>query len=163
MLNHDQLARQIDAYKNNRLSLEAFENWFEDNSAGAYTIPDVSASCAAVSAAFSRYYFDHIGEAALKQELVKAVLPFAPRAELASAAVYVGQHMTFGQPIIVSGNNSVPIFQERTRRYVRPVKAEGRTHSAYTYAPMEKDYGFGHPLEDPDLATQVLPLHAEPA
>ena len=79
MLTLDELSQNVAAYQQQRMSLEDFENWFEDNSSGAYEVPGLREACTAVDAALSEYYYDHIGEDALKAELANAVRPFAER------------------------------------------------------------------------------------
>jgi hypothetical protein len=77
MLTLQDLSKNVAAYRDDRMALADFADWFEDNSSGAYEIADLREACIAVDAAFSEYYFDHIGEAALKLELANAVRPFA--------------------------------------------------------------------------------------
>jgi hypothetical protein len=77
MFTAEELADHVAAYCSERISLKQFEDWFEANSAGAYDVPDLLEKCAAIDAAFSQYYFDHIGESALREELANAIRPFA--------------------------------------------------------------------------------------
>jgi len=105
MLTLNELSEQVAAYRNDRLSFSEFENWFEDDSAGAYDVPEVRDACIAVDAALSQYHFDGIGESALKAELgnaISAVVPATPSVPMAASElteVYVDFRMK-------SGNNS---------------------------------------------------------
>src|ERR1700689_5043417 len=72
----DEMSQRIAAYRDGRISLSDFENWFEDNSSAAYAVPELKSVWAAVDAAFSQYPYDHIGEEAMKVELANAILPF---------------------------------------------------------------------------------------
>jgi hypothetical protein len=76
MFTIEQVSQKFAEFQEERISLEEFENWFEDNSNGAYADPAVSRVFAAVESAFSQYYFDHIGENAMRVELAKAIHPF---------------------------------------------------------------------------------------
>jgi len=77
MFTLDELSKKVAAYRDGGMSLRDIRNWFEDNSSGAYGVAELHEACIAIDAAFSEYYYDNIGEAALKKELVKAVRPFA--------------------------------------------------------------------------------------
>jgi hypothetical protein len=76
MFTVDELSHKIAEYKLGRMSLQGFQNWFEDNSDGAYAVPDLREAYAAIEAALSEYYLDDIGQEALKLELAKAIRPF---------------------------------------------------------------------------------------
>jgi hypothetical protein len=78
MLTLDELSERVSAYSAGSLSFAEFENWFEDNSAGAYDVADLRNTCIAVDAALSQYHFDGIEESALKAELTKATCAVAP-------------------------------------------------------------------------------------
>jgi hypothetical protein len=90
MLTLDELSQAVAAHRSGRMSLEEFENWFEDNSSGAYAVPELSEACASVDTAFSQYYFDHIEENALKMELANAVRPFSQPAAVSTRSVQMG-------------------------------------------------------------------------
>jgi hypothetical protein len=77
MLTADELLRKAEDYRQMRISLEEFEDWFEDNSAEAYEDSDLKELWAAVDGALAEYHYDYIGEAAFREELEAAVHPFA--------------------------------------------------------------------------------------
>ena len=77
MLTRDELVQHIAAYQSGQISFADFENWFEDSSCGAYSVQGVADLCAAVDLAISQYYFEHVGEDALKLELAAAIASFA--------------------------------------------------------------------------------------
>lgn len=79
MLTLAELSKQIAAFRGGQISLDDFEDWFRTNSRGAYSIPDVSEAAASVEAAFSKYYFQSIGEQQLSRELANAIRPFVER------------------------------------------------------------------------------------
>jgi hypothetical protein len=95
----DEMSQRIAAYRDGRISLSDFENWFEDNSSAAYAVPELKSVWAAVDAAFSQYHYDHIGEEAMKVELANAILPFVSIPE-----------NRCGNPVIVliAGSNEKP-------------------------------------------------------
>jgi hypothetical protein len=76
MLTLDKLSENVAAYQSGQILLRDFRNWFEDNSSAAYGVGDLHDACIAVDAAFSEYYYDNIGEAALKARLENAIRPF---------------------------------------------------------------------------------------
>jgi hypothetical protein len=103
MLTVEELAQHISAYKQGYVSFEEFENWFEDNSSGSYASSELRDPCAAVSAAISEYYFDQIGEDALREELANAIAPFL------LGPVYVSvREIVVGKPLVqtLSANRS---------------------------------------------------------
>lgn len=123
MLTISELSERVVAYRDDRLSFSDFENWFEDNSAGAYDVPDVREACIATDAALSQYHFDHIDEIALKAELEKAMRPFASlRADAQeSIAAYFDYR-------VESGNNSHQSY-EPTPQTVGSNSSFGFTHA----------------------------------
>ncbi len=104
MLTLQELSQKVLAYQSGQIPLEEFENWFEDNSSGAYAMPDVAALCAAIEAAFSEYYFDHTGEIELRVSLANAVVPFVQGPVYASA-----REVVLGKPPVkaLSANRSI--------------------------------------------------------
>jgi hypothetical protein len=76
MFSLSELSNRIAAYKDGRLPFSEFENWFEDNSAGAYDVPELKAACIAVDAALAEYHFDDVCEDRLKEQLGNSVRPF---------------------------------------------------------------------------------------
>jgi len=88
MFTVEELHGKIDEYQQRKISLEAFDHWFEDNSIAAYADPELADIYAAVDGALAEYYFDHIGEDNFREELAKAVRPFvqSPREALAFEA-----------------------------------------------------------------------------
>lgn len=103
MLTLDELSQAVAAYRSGWMSLEDFENWFEDNSSGAYAIPELSEACASVDAAFSQYYFDHTEESALKMELANAVRPFSQQTAVSTRPVQMGD---IRKPLVGAGSAS---------------------------------------------------------
>ena len=79
MFNLEQLAPQINAYKNGMIPHSVFVNWFEDNSVGAYEVPELKQVCIAVDAALSEFHFDSLNEDHLKMELENAIRAFGSR------------------------------------------------------------------------------------
>jgi hypothetical protein len=79
MLSLEELQQHVEAYQQGRLSLDDFEDWFRDNSRGAYAsrIPGISEAAAAVEVAFSEYSFQALDEMALIEELDRAANPAA--------------------------------------------------------------------------------------
>ena len=81
MLSLDELKQQIGAVQQERISLDAFEDWFRSNSRGAYATEDraLSEAAASVEAAFSKYSFQQGNEEQLRQDLLIAISPFVQR------------------------------------------------------------------------------------
>jgi hypothetical protein len=78
MLSLAELSRAVDGYQNGDVRLGAFEDWFRDNSRGMFAESDeVIEACNAIESAFSRYYFEGIGEQDLRRDLAAAIRPFA--------------------------------------------------------------------------------------
>jgi hypothetical protein len=77
MFSMDKLLNVVEDYQQERMSLEAFEQWFEEISAVEFAEAGVNRMRAAVDAALGEYHFDHIGEQAFREELATAVRPFA--------------------------------------------------------------------------------------
>jgi uncharacterized protein (DUF1786 family) len=73
MLSLADLSQQVYAYENGRISLDDFEDWFRDNSHGAYQDESLSDICASIEAAFSKYYFQRGGETQMRHEMVSAI------------------------------------------------------------------------------------------
>ena len=78
MFTVDDIVRHARQYQLGRMSLEEFENWFEDNSLDVYDSPELNAVRAAVDGALAAYHYDYIGEDALRLELANAIGSFAP-------------------------------------------------------------------------------------
>jgi hypothetical protein len=78
MLNLDELLEQVAACRDEKLSIDDFEDWFRTASKGVYSRQDdASKASAAIEAAFSKFDFQGIDEPSLRGELAAAVLPFA--------------------------------------------------------------------------------------
>ena len=77
MLTAEGLQRNVAAYREGSMSLEQFENWFEEASSDVYGISELRDLCFDIDAALAGYHYDHIGEDALRQELAKALRPVA--------------------------------------------------------------------------------------
>jgi hypothetical protein len=71
----DEFVRKAQDYTGERASLQQFADWIEENAA-AYDDPSVRSVYAAIEGALACYYFDHIGQVALRQEMAKAIRPF---------------------------------------------------------------------------------------
>jgi hypothetical protein len=83
-----------------RISLDAFEDRFRDDSRGAYLVPEFDDLCVSIESALSDYHFgEGMDELLLRQELAKAVHPF--RLEVIE--------MFFGKPPYTTMSASVPI------------------------------------------------------
>lgn len=80
MFSLEELLNNVAAYQSGRMSLRDFRNWFEDHSSVAYDMADLRDACVAIDAVFSEYYYDNIGEVALKGRLATAMVPFSLRA-----------------------------------------------------------------------------------
>jgi hypothetical protein len=121
MFSLSELSNHIAAYKDERIPFSVFENWFEDNSAGAYDVPELKAACIAVDAALAEYHFDDVPEDRLKERLAGAVRrPFvshaeeivfvfpsrAPVATLAAAAM-------IALSLAPAGANSFPVVEQQ--------------------------------------------------
>jgi hypothetical protein len=77
MPNLAELSMAVEAYQKGDLRLGAFEDWFRDNSRGMFASGDaVVEVCDAIEAAFSRYYFEGIPEATLREDLGAAIRPY---------------------------------------------------------------------------------------
>src|SRR6266568_3741424 len=101
MLSLDELSEKISAYGGGNISFELFENWFEDNSIGAYADSEIQAACAAVDAALAEYYFDGIDEATLRDGLKHAIASFALGPVYAPA-----REIVYGPPMSLSARSS---------------------------------------------------------
>ena len=118
MLTLDELSQAVAAYRSGRMSLEEFENWFEDNSSGAYAVPELSEACSSVDAAFSQYYFDHIEENALKMELANAFRPSSQPTAVSTRPVQMGDirkpfSADSASPSLVVFTRSQPLLRRR--------------------------------------------------
>lgn len=72
----EDLSQAIADYRNGRLSLDAFEDWFRTNSRGMFgDAGEVTEACVAVETAFSMLRHDR-HEEAFRDELAIAVRPF---------------------------------------------------------------------------------------
>jgi hypothetical protein len=70
----EDLARAVADYRDRKISLDDFEDWFRDNSRGMFgESPDVLEACLLFEAAFSRLRFEDVSEAVFCQDLVDAV------------------------------------------------------------------------------------------
>lgn len=80
MLSLDELLQQVEAFHENRLSLNDLERWFDDNFDEVDASADARKLRLAIDAALAGYHFDHAGENIVRKELAEAVRPFANRA-----------------------------------------------------------------------------------
>jgi hypothetical protein len=85
----DELLMAVEDYQQERMSLEAFEQWFEENSAMEFAEAEVNRMRAAVDAALGEYHFDHIGEQAFRKELANAVRPFGVLVERPAPDIFL--------------------------------------------------------------------------
>ena len=69
--------QQIESYRRGTISIQEFEDWFEENCSAAYYDPSLKRICVAIDAAFSQYHFDHSGEAELMEQLANAIRPYS--------------------------------------------------------------------------------------
>ena len=90
MLSLEQLSKQVEAYRYGKIDFDAFEDWFQSMSWGAYDRAGEPLSDAIflVRVALASYELNEIDDMALEQELANAVLP--PRSANPSADVVVG-------------------------------------------------------------------------
>lgn len=86
MFNLDELAQNVALFRDGSLSFAEFHKWFEENDSEAVD-PKLRAAADAVEAAISAYFYDGIGESALRQELADAVLPFSQPVQVYTRAV----------------------------------------------------------------------------
>jgi len=101
MLSLKELSQQIDSYREKRIDVAAFENWFRNASWGSYDRSGdaISDAIAAVRQALSELEFEEIDEAVLREELVAAVHPSA------------GQRvLVYGRPLGEFGVLRKPLF-----------------------------------------------------
>jgi hypothetical protein len=78
-----EISQAIASYRAKSISLDAFEDWFRDNSRGMFGEgEDILAVCVAIEQAFSRIRFDDATEQEFREELVNAILPFEKSAIL---------------------------------------------------------------------------------
>jgi hypothetical protein len=83
------LDRAIEAYRKGKLSLDQFEDWFEDASRTMFgESTEVREALLSIEFALSGHRFDGILEEGLKQELANAVRPLAPQRALTSILVW---------------------------------------------------------------------------
>jgi hypothetical protein len=76
MFSIEELLQKIADCQSGRISVEQFDNWFEDQSVGAYADPEFAEVYASVDAALGRYYFDGAREEEVRADLWDAVRPF---------------------------------------------------------------------------------------
>ena len=90
MLNLNDLSRQIARLRQGHLSLDDFEDWFRDNSRGAYACndPGVAEACSFVESVLSEYHFENAPEALACLKLERFII--IPIGEL--------EHM-YGDPV----------------------------------------------------------------
>src|SRR5687768_6546842 len=86
MLTVDELLNNANDYLSERISLERFDRWFEEN-ADSSDDPVVGELYDAIEGAFSEYYFDHVGQDGLKTALRNAIRPFRERESAANEVV----------------------------------------------------------------------------
>jgi hypothetical protein len=76
MLKANDLSKQIAAYGQGSIALDQFEDWFRDESRGAYLDAPLWDLCTSVEAILSGYSPRYSTEDALRQELAAAIRPF---------------------------------------------------------------------------------------
>lgn len=118
MFTVDEMLKAVDEYQRERMSLEAFERWFEDNSAMEFADEQSDRIRAAVDAALAELHFDRIGEQIFRRELANSIRPFVPRLERVSNQLFrVKSARSFSTPANAeSGNTRVlrkPQMSER--------------------------------------------------
>jgi hypothetical protein len=79
MLTLNDLSKRVAEYQVGSILLDDLEDWFRDESRGAYCNDEISAVCASIEAAFSRYRFEGIDEDSLRRELAHVVRPLVIR------------------------------------------------------------------------------------
>lgn len=116
MFTIDELSKKIADYRDGQISFRIFQDWFEDNSAGAYAVGNLRNAYAGIEAALAEYYYDGIGEDGLKQVLANAVRPFVkePKIELADL-----RHADLDQTVVESPSKVQPrpLTQHRGIRF----------------------------------------------
>ncbi len=83
MLTADELIRNVHDYVSGLVPLEHFDLWFE-GIADAYDDPTFRQVYESIEGALSGYYFDGVGQVALKSALADAILLFEATLELVS-------------------------------------------------------------------------------
>jgi hypothetical protein len=106
MLSLDELSKQASAY----VDVEAFEQWFRDNSWGSYDRPSdpLSAAIAAVEMALSSYSSEEIDEDELREELANALHPFVVQSPTASV---IPIKIVHGKSFFMSAGTASPWHQ----------------------------------------------------
>jgi hypothetical protein len=80
MLSMQALENKVKDYGSRKLPLDAFEQWFRDNSRGMFgESDDVLEACLAIEAAFSLLRFDDVSEDEFRKEVAEAIRPFEPQ------------------------------------------------------------------------------------
>jgi hypothetical protein len=150
MLTLNSLSLHIEEYRNGGISLDDFEDWFRDNSRGAYRVPEVSEACASVEAAFSRYYFQGVGEDALRMELANTIRPFASL-----------EVRPLEEPVILTASAALEISQLIDAALAAQSKGKATGVSSQQAVPVRMPMQHAEqwdPLWDTGSATQTLPV-----
>jgi hypothetical protein len=93
MFSLEELANRVSGCRNGRISLDDFEDWFRDNSRGAYRDVSLGPAYFAVEAALSKVDFQRISEGQALEELEEAIRPFV------LGPVYAPAHeIVYGKP-----------------------------------------------------------------
>jgi hypothetical protein len=72
-----QISQAIADYREGRLSIDAFDDWFHENSRGMFGENEtVQAALLAIDSAFSSIRFDEATEEEFQRELANAIRPF---------------------------------------------------------------------------------------
>jgi hypothetical protein len=140
MLTLNELSQHVVAYRDGQTSFAEFENWFEDNSAGAYEASDLRDACIAVDAALAQFHFDHVEERVLKSALETAVRPFALRStdRPASSAVLHSQAGSYRIQVWISAANNSNVGENAVENTAigSPAQSVG-SNSTYGFIPAE--------------------------
>jgi hypothetical protein len=96
MFSLDELSAQINDLRQGNLSLDDFEDWFSDNSGGAYAADDdrISEAYSCIEALFSEYHFERVPAAEISEKLEGVIRPF-----VAPVRVYGNDvQLSYGNP-----------------------------------------------------------------
>jgi hypothetical protein len=127
MFTLEELHQHVEAYRAASISRQEFHDWFEGKSFDAYENAQLHDVCVAVDTALSEYFYDGIGEDALKQELAAISRPSAqtvPEASPSAIVIYARSDQREHSPDISFLNISVP------RKPVKPEETSSGVSSS---------------------------------
>jgi len=108
------LENAVKDYRSGKLSLDAFEQWFRDNSRGMFgESGDVLEACLAIESAFSLLRFDDVSEDEFREELAEAIRPFASRAVENLAQISLESH-----PVLLSFDRAFDQSERRSSNFL---------------------------------------------